>query len=114
MTNDEQIKKLIENTKQDKIAWEVVPDKCMMWFYSPFQTRRQNKILVIDRFPERAYDEALVVYRYRLFVCDFNYARLGIIEEDDLCNETNLARLYRLAERQANMTSDVINLFLED
>lgn len=115
MNSDELVRNLLEYTKNNPNTWTIVSRNVTAFYPNAYQAQQNYSLLLIDRYAVKEYDENSVPYKqikYRLLMCDDAYNELGVIQEEDLRNETILARLYRLAERQANHADDALARFL--
>ena len=117
MENDIFIQKLISGTKNKKLKWEARYVNRPYRSNLSYQLEKNKKLLIIGKYntiEESAYGEEIQVTHCSVSICELNGVVLTEIGEDDLKNGSNLWRLYRLVERQANHVDDIMEQFVED
>ncbi len=117
MNYDEFVVKLINGTKSKNICWKRCTSKKFPHFYPAYETRKGENILVIQKLQyntEDPYGDSYTTIGVEISICSNTYEILSDIYESDLQNESNLLRLYRIIERQANNVDDILGNFVRD
>ena len=117
MDNDIFIKKLISGTRNNKFEWKPANSNKLHSSYQPFYIQKGDKKLVLEKYNVTDYDyfgEECQTANCSLTICDNNFNRLSEIYENDLNQNNDMWRLYRLAERKANNIDDIMESFVED
>lgn len=117
MNYDEFIIKLINGTKSNSISWQRCTSKRFPHYYPAYESQKGDNILVIQKLQysnENPYGESYTSTAAEISICAKNYEILSEIYESDLQNESNLLRLYRIIERQANNVESILGNFVED
>lgn len=116
MNYDEFIVKLINGTKSNNINWKRCQSRKFPHYYPAYETKKGENILVVQKLQynsEDPYGDSYTTIGAEISICSINYEILSEIYESDLQNESNLLRLYRIVERQANNVNDILNNFVE-
>lgn len=116
MNYDEFVVKLINGSKSNSICWNRCKSKKFPHYYPAYETQKGANILVIQKLQystEDPYGDSYTTIGAIISICSTNYEILSEIYESDLKNESNLLRLYRIVERQANKVDDILGNFVE-
>ena len=116
MNLDEFVIKLINGTKSGSIKWNGCSNKRFIHYYPVYETRKGSNILVISKLQYQGtdfYGDEYEAFAAEISICSSNYDVLSEINESDLQNESNLLRLYRIVERQANNVNDILKDFVD-
>lgn len=116
MNYDEFVVKLINGTKSNDINWRRCKSKRFPHYYPAYETQKGVNILVVQKIQysaENDYGDSYTSTAAEISICSINYEILSEIYESDLQNESNLLRLYRIVERQANNVDDILGNFVE-
>ena len=117
MNFDEFIVKLINGTKSNDISWNRCNSKRFPHFYPAYETKKGNNILVIQKLQYTdmdPYGDSYTTTASEISICSNNYEILSEIYESDLQNSSNLLRLYRIVERQANNVDEILGNFVKN
>lgn len=116
MNYDEFITKLINGTKANIISWTRCTSKRFPHAYPAYETRKGDNILVVQKLQYTdldPYGDSYSTTAAEISICSLNYEILSEIYESDLQNESNLLRLYRIVERQANNVDKILGDFID-
>lgn len=116
MNYDEFVTKLINGTKSRIINWERCSLKRFSQHYPAYETKKGENILVIRKLQysdENSYGDSYIAISATISICSSSYQILSEIYESDLLNPSNLLRLYRIVERQANDVDNILSNFVE-
>lgn len=116
MNFDEFVVKLINGTKSNAITWNRCSSKRFPHYYPIYETKKGDNILVIQKIQYSdidPYGDSYTTTAGVISVCSISYEILTEICESDLKNQSNLLRLYRIVERQANNVNDILGGFVE-
>ena len=116
MDNNVFVSKLIKGTKEGIIKWEPAKSNKLYNSYQPFFLQNDDKKLVLEKYNTTEYDaygEEMQVPNCKISICDDQYNSLSDIYETDVKKSSDLMRLYRLAERQANNVDEIMENFVK-
>lgn len=117
MNYDEFVIKLINGTKSNNFKWNRCTSKRFPHYYPLYETKKGDNILVLKKLQysdSDPYGDTYNTIAAEISICNNNYDILSDIYESDLQNESNLLRLYRIVERQANNVDAILGDFVSE
>lgn len=117
MDNNIFVNKLIRGTKEGTIKWKPAKSSNFYNLYQPYYLQKDDKKLVLEKYNTMEYDaygEEVQIPNCKISICDDHFNSLSDIYESDIKKSSDLMRLYRLAERQANDVDQIMESFVRE